>query len=68
MIFQAQRQYDLDLQQSVFIGDKDSDMQAAQAAGITQRILVASQYQDGATIEAKKVADIFAARKILENF
>lgn len=44
MILQAQEKYTIDLEQSIFIGDKPSDMQAAEAAGISNRILVASRY------------------------
>lgn len=67
MIVQAQSKYNIDLAQSVFIGDKVSDMQAAKAAGITQCILVASDYQDELNVDVQRVADIVAARKILEN-
>ncbi|WDE09924.1 D-glycero-beta-D-manno-heptose 1,7-bisphosphate 7-phosphatase [Thalassomonas haliotis] len=44
MILQAQEKHKIDLEQSIFIGDKPSDMQAAEAAGISNRILVASRY------------------------
>jgi len=44
MILQAQSQYQLNLAESIFIGDKLSDMLAANNAGISQRILVSSQY------------------------
>ena len=44
MILQAQEKYNIDLEASIFIGDKPSDMQAAEAAGVRNRILVASRY------------------------
>ncbi|WDD97143.1 D-glycero-beta-D-manno-heptose 1,7-bisphosphate 7-phosphatase [Thalassomonas actiniarum] len=44
MILKAQEKYNIDLGLSIFIGDKPSDMQAAEAAGISSRILVASRY------------------------
>ena len=44
MIIQAQQEFSLDLTESIFIGDKPSDMQAASNAGIKTRILVDSRY------------------------
>jgi len=44
MIIQAQQKHRLTLHDSVLIGDKVSDMNAAKNAGISQRILVSSQY------------------------
>jgi D-glycero-D-manno-heptose 1,7-bisphosphate phosphatase len=34
MIFEAARVLQIDLQRSIFIGDKESDMEAAAAAGV----------------------------------
>lgn len=45
MLLQAARELDLDLGQSVFFGDKRSDMEAAIAAGVAQRVLLG---RDGA--------------------
>lgn len=39
LINQAIKQYDIDVQHSVFIGDKLSDMQAADSAGIKNKVL-----------------------------
>ncbi|WP_077284870.1 D-glycero-beta-D-manno-heptose 1,7-bisphosphate 7-phosphatase [Cognaticolwellia aestuarii] len=44
MIIQAQQEFSLDLTESIFIGDKPSDMQAASNAGIKTRILIDSRY------------------------
>jgi D-glycero-D-manno-heptose 1,7-bisphosphate phosphatase len=41
MLLQAQRELVLDLQASVLFGDRGSDMQAAAAAGVPRRILLA---------------------------
>lgn len=41
MIVAAQKDLDLDLAESVLVGDKPSDMQAAEAAGVGRRILLA---------------------------
>lgn len=43
MIFQAQRELDIDLDASVLIGDKDSDIQAGVAAGVGTNLLFAAQ-------------------------
>ncbi|XQW86976.1 D-glycero-beta-D-manno-heptose 1,7-bisphosphate 7-phosphatase [Thalassotalea piscium] len=61
MIIQAAAEHNVDLKQSIFIGDKVSDMKAAEAAGIDKRILVASQYQDVVDIKAHRVDDIAQA-------
>ncbi|WP_085299883.1 D-glycero-beta-D-manno-heptose 1,7-bisphosphate 7-phosphatase [Cognaticolwellia mytili] len=44
MIMQATQEFDIDLAESIFIGDKISDMQAASNAGIECKILVDSRY------------------------
>jgi len=44
MILKAQKEHELDLAHSIFIGDKVSDMQAAEAAGIHNKVLVESRY------------------------
>ena len=39
MIIRAQKDYNIDLKKSFFIGDKKTDMQAAENAGINNRVL-----------------------------
>jgi len=58
MIIKAAQDHQIALNQSIFIGDKVSDIQAAEAAGIKNRILVASQYQDKVEIKAQKVDSV----------
>ena len=67
MLLQAQRKYNIDLQASIFIGDKISDMQAASTAGIAKRILVASRYQQDENITATRVAELLSAVDILKS-
>lgn len=55
MILSAAKKHHVDLKNSIFIGDKVSDMQAADAAGINNRILVASEYGDQADVSAQRV-------------
>lgn len=62
MILSAAQDLNLDLQNSLFIGDKKSDMQAAQRAGVPRRFLiqdscVTSSYEP-ATDLAKNILDI----------
>ncbi len=61
LILKAQKKHDINLEQSIFIGDKVSDMQAAKNAGVVMRILVASNYDDDPLIAANRVASIQAA-------
>ncbi|MDK2596539.1 D-glycero-beta-D-manno-heptose 1,7-bisphosphate 7-phosphatase [Pseudoalteromonas obscura] len=42
MILQAIEEHNIDPEQSIMVGDKVSDMQAAEAAGVTTKILVCS--------------------------
>ncbi len=58
MILKAQQTHNIDLQQSVFIGDKDSDMQAAKNAGVKNRILVSSQYNQKSGIATLTVGSV----------
>jgi len=58
MILSAAKKHNVDLNNSIFIGDKISDMQAANAAGINNRILVASQYGDQSDVTARRVDKI----------
>jgi D-glycero-D-manno-heptose 1,7-bisphosphate phosphatase len=49
MLLRAARELDLDLARSLMFGDRESDLQAAQAAGVPQRYLLAT---DGASVPA----------------
>lgn len=42
LLLKASREHDLDLSQSIMVGDKMTDMQAAQAAGVRVRVLLSS--------------------------
>lgn len=44
MIMQAQQEFTIDIKESIFIGDKISDMQAASNAGVGCKILLDSRY------------------------
>jgi D-glycero-D-manno-heptose 1,7-bisphosphate phosphatase len=55
MITKAVLEHNIDTTKSIFIGDKVSDMQAAQAGSIGKCILVASQYPDESLNNVEKV-------------
>lgn len=57
MIIEAAKEFDIDLKNSIFIGDKESDMQAAQNAGIGRKIILGkkSEFADEAV---EKLEDI----------
>lgn len=55
MLNQAIERFDIDVSQSIMVGDKISDLQAAQAAGIKTKILVKSG--KAVTDEGKEIAD-----------
>lgn len=58
LILKAATEHNIDLKRSVFIGDKISDMGAAEAAGIHNRVLVESQYHNTDAHHAHKVGSI----------
>jgi D-glycero-D-manno-heptose 1,7-bisphosphate phosphatase len=59
MLIEAKDKYNINLSKSFFIGDKISDMEAAQAAGITNRILINSKYlNSNESINAIRIANI----------
>lgn len=68
MILTAQTKYNISLKDSIFIGDKFSDIQAAEAAGVKTKILLDSEYlndndviENTSTIFAHKISQITGA-------
>ena len=55
MILEAAEEFDINLAESIFIGDKESDMLAAQRGGIKHRILITSE--EGSTVASVAVLD-----------
>lgn len=55
LILKAVKEHDIDIKHSVFIGDKMSDMDAAGAAGIHNRVLVESKYHDNTSAHVHRV-------------
>ncbi|MER2491883.1 D-glycero-beta-D-manno-heptose 1,7-bisphosphate 7-phosphatase [Catenovulum sediminis] len=58
MIKRAAREGDIDLANSIMVGDKISDMQAAQSAGITNRVLVSKTLAGDSTHHATRVVSL----------
>ncbi|REL27415.1 D-glycero-beta-D-manno-heptose 1,7-bisphosphate 7-phosphatase [Thalassotalea euphylliae] len=65
MILQAAKDHNINIAHSAFIGDKVSDMKAAEAAGIHNKILVSSQYQDDESTHAHRITCIKEAAAFL---
>lgn len=55
MFFEAAETFDLNLSKSIMIGDNESDMLAAQRAGIEHRLLIGAL--DGSTVASEVVND-----------
>jgi len=55
MFFEAAKEFDLNLHNSVMIGDNESDMAAAQRAGVEHRILIGEP--EGSTVASDSAAD-----------
>ena len=61
MILEAARSLDLDLSRSVFLGDQPTDMAAAQAAGVSRRIMMAeagTPPESAATLTIRHLSDL----------
>lgn len=49
MILTAKAEFNVNLSKSIFIGDKQTDMDAAKAAGVASRVLISSESSENAT-------------------
>lgn len=58
MILQAAKKHNINLSESIFVGDKISDMQAAQSAGIENRLLINGKYNDDGVFKALRLDDV----------
>ncbi|WAJ69668.1 D-glycero-beta-D-manno-heptose 1,7-bisphosphate 7-phosphatase [Catenovulum adriaticum] len=58
MLLQAKREFDLDMSQSVMIGDRESDVKAALAAKVNRRILVKSDYTQADNLDDTAATEI----------
>ncbi|TJZ77287.1 D-glycero-alpha-D-manno-heptose-1,7-bisphosphate 7-phosphatase [Chitiniphilus eburneus] len=60
MLFQAQRELDLDLAASIFVGDNTSDMLAGQAAGVGTLLHIGRESSEGPGTAIRKLDDALA--------
>lgn len=70
MLFQAAKDFDLDLPASVLIGDKRSDVQAGRRAGVGRTVIVESGHylEESDRLEADlAAADLLAAARVLTS-
>jgi len=58
MLFKAAKEHNVDLINSIFIGDKVSDMKAAERAGIKNRVLFVDKYEDEQQVNAQRINEI----------
>ena len=65
MLIRACEQYDIDLANSILIGDKLSDMEAAQNAGINKRILVNEDFTSVSSVITHQTSILKEAIKLL---
>ena len=55
MILQAAEEFNLDLSQSILIGDKTGDIEAGKKAGLKKNYLIKSRYQAGYDFKSVKI-------------
>ncbi|PIR32837.1 MAG: D,D-heptose 1,7-bisphosphate phosphatase [Alphaproteobacteria bacterium CG11_big_fil_rev_8_21_14_0_20_44_7] len=65
MILRAKAEFDLNLNDSILIGDRETDIQAAQNAGIRQKILFNQQNSEITTIADLVIKDLHEAIELL---
>ncbi|WP_448569880.1 D-glycero-alpha-D-manno-heptose-1,7-bisphosphate 7-phosphatase [Thalassotalea ganghwensis] len=66
LIIQAATKHNIELKQSIFIGDKLIDMQAAESSGIHNRILFAQYKEDFKQVEAQFIQKLADASRFIE--
>ncbi|WP_321811202.1 MULTISPECIES: D-glycero-beta-D-manno-heptose 1,7-bisphosphate 7-phosphatase [unclassified Burkholderia] len=69
MLYEAQRELDLNMSESIMVGDKSSDLEAAARAGVGRRFLFAADRGDHATHAAEagtifRLSDVGAALEV----
>jgi len=58
MLLQAREEFDVNLTDSILIGDKDSDMESGRRAGIGRLFFVTGRYELKDDTEVRKVSDV----------
>lgn len=65
MILKAKEEFNLDLKNSILIGDKDSDMHAGRRAGVGRLLLLSSTYKDQAADDVTVIRSLSEAEQFL---
>ena len=65
MILKAQKEFDIDLEHSIIIGDKDSDMAAGRSAGLQHLLLFPGQYVCSRDKDVKIIKTLDEAKQFL---
>lgn len=65
MIFKARDEFDLDLQNCIVIGDRDSDMEAGRNAGVGTLLLLPEKYEYSEADDVKVLRTLRDAEKFL---
>lgn len=65
MIFKARDDFDLDLQNSIVIGDRDSDMAAGRKAGVGRLLLLPGKYEYTAANDVNVISTLPDAERFL---
>ena len=58
MLLQAKEEFDIDLVDSILVGDKESDMESGRSAGIGKLFFVCGRYEIENAKDVRKVTDI----------
>ena len=65
MILKAQKDFDIDLQNSLMLGDKDDDMEAGRRAGVNRLLLLPGKYRVSASAGVTTVCSLREAEGFL---
>lgn len=66
MLLQAQKDFDLDMANSLIIGDKMSDLEAAKRAGVATRLLYSADLEEGAGTDVRRLSSLLQALPFIE--
>ncbi|QDP00816.1 D-glycero-beta-D-manno-heptose 1,7-bisphosphate 7-phosphatase [Thalassotalea sp. PS06] len=65
MILDAASRHDINLSESIFLGDKRSDMEAAIAGNVPTRLFLSGHYPDDGSVDAHRIESLADVSKYL---
>ena len=68
MLLRAKAELNINIEQSIFIGDKESDIQAADAAGIPNKLLLRAGVGEQAQFEKHVITSLKNADQLLKEY